>query len=113
MIQFFDRLSQNRASDAFSMVSDNLKWWAPTEVLLNVTKRSMMGRLDEATKQGTKFDMMELVSGASKVAAKASCYGGLLSILKNDHRFRFVCRKRSPRSCSFCLFLMTRMSLSR
>ena len=72
VIQFFDLLSHNRVSEAFSMVSDNLKWWAPTEVLLNVTKRSMMGRLDEATKQGTKFDMMELVSGASKVAAKVS-----------------------------------------
>ena len=72
VIQFFDLLSHNRVSEAFSMVSDNLKWWTSTKVLLNVSKESMVRRLQEATKQGTKFDMMELVSGASKVAAKVS-----------------------------------------
>ena len=70
VISFFDDLSHDRITDAFSIVSDDLKWWGPGNVLLNTDKRRMMARLAASTNKGTVFEPLEMIAGERAVAVK-------------------------------------------
>lgn len=72
VLSFFDHLSKGRVSDAFALVVDNVKWWGPGNVLLNVGRPCMMLRMEDTARRGTSFEVTEMVAGKDAVAAKVS-----------------------------------------
>ncbi len=67
---FFDNLNVGNITEAFARVSDDVKWWAPGGIRLNIDKPQMMKRMSVAN--GIKCEIMEAVLGESCVAVRVS-----------------------------------------
>jgi len=92
---FFDNFNENKISDAFALVSEDVKWWVPGTLPFSGTKTKaeylgIVKRIQEGFPQGFKLNVTHMIGEETMVAAEVESLGKHANGMTYNNKYHFL-----------------------
>lgn len=92
---FFERITEGKIDDAFSLVSDEVQWWVPEELPFSGTKNKkeyfeIVSRIQAGFPTGFKLLVNEMIAEGDTVAAEVESEGTHVNGKRYNNKYHFL-----------------------